>query len=155
MNRDGQFKMRKEYIRDKRSPKPLNENISRVMSSNKAKNTKPELKLRKALFANGIRGYRLNWKNAPGKPDIAFPGRKIAIFVNGCYWHRCPFCNLPLPKTNTKFWKIKFQNNIVRDKRNRSELRVMEWQVITIWECEIEDDAMDKIITIKKILNNE
>ena len=55
--------MGKEFVRDKRSPKPLNENVSMVMSSNKAKNTKPELTLRKALFANGIRGYRLNWKN--------------------------------------------------------------------------------------------
>ena len=147
--------MGKHYLRDKRSPKPLNENVSRVMSSNKAKNTKPELTLRKALFANGIRGYRLNWKNAPGTPDIAFPGKKIAIFVNGCYWHRCPLCDLPLPKTNIKFWKNKFENNIDRDERKTKELCDIGWKVITIWECEIEDDAMNKIITIKKILNNE
>ena len=147
--------MGKHYLRDKRSPKPLNENVSRVMSSNKAKNTKPELTLRKALFANGIRGYRLNWKNAPGKPDISFPGKKIAIFVNGCYWHRCPLCDLPLPKTNVNFWKKKFENNIDRDKRKRRELCDIGWQVITIWECKIEDNTMNQIITIKKTLNNQ
>ena len=104
--------MKKTYIRDKRSPVPLNANVSRVMSSNKAKNTKPELRLRKALYAGGVRGYRINWKKVPGKPDIAFPGRKISIFINGCYWHRCPYCKLSLPKTNTEFWKEKFSDEI-------------------------------------------
>ena len=87
--------MPKKYIRDKRSPKPLSESTSKVMSANKAKNTKPEIALRKALWSEGYKGYRLNWKNVPGRPDIAYPGKKIAIFVNGCYWHRCPKCDLP------------------------------------------------------------
>jgi len=86
------------------------------MKGNKAKNTKPELLLRKALCSTGIRGYSLNWKKVPGKPDIAFPGKKIAIFVNGCFWHRCPICDLPLPKTNIEFWKNKFIRNVERDR---------------------------------------
>ena len=74
--------MPKKYSRDKRSPKPLNESTSKVMSANKAKNTKPELLLRKALWKKGHKGYRLNWKKVPGRPDIAFPGKKLAIFVD-------------------------------------------------------------------------
>ena len=110
--------MTKSYLRDKRSPTPSSESTSKVMSANKSKDTKPEIKLRKILWKEGIRGYRLNWKKAPGRPDIAFPGRKIAIFINGCYWHRCPKCELPLPKSNVQFWKDKFDNNIARDKND-------------------------------------
>ena len=128
---------------------PLNENVSRVMSSNKAKNTKPELKLRKALFSDGVRGYRLNWKKVPGKPDIAFPGRKISIFINGCYWHRCPHCELPLPKTNTEFWKEKFDKNIKRDKKKEKELLDLGWTVLVFWECKIKTNIKDCINKIK------
>ena len=119
------------------------------MSSNKAKNTKPELKLRKALYADGIRGYRLNWKKVPGKPDIAFPGRKIGIFINGCYWHRCPYCELPLPKTNTEFWKEKFEKNIKRDKKKEKELFDLGWTVLVFWECKIKTNIKDCINKIK------
>jgi len=128
---------------------PLNENVSRVMSSNKAKNTKPELKLRKALFSDGVRGYRLNWKKVPGRPDIAFPGRKISIFINGCYWHRCPHCELPLPKTNTEFWKEKFDKNIKRDKKKEKELLDLGWTVLVFWECKIKTNIKDCINKIK------
>ena len=141
--------MKKTYIRDKRSPVPLNANVSRVMSSNKAKNTKPELRLRKALYADGVRGYRLNWKKVPGKPDIAFPGRKISIFINGCYWHRCPHCELPLPKTNTEFWKEKFEKNIKRDKKKEKELLDLGWTVLVFWECKINTNIKDCINKIK------
>ena len=141
--------MKKTYIRDKRSPVPLNANVSRVMSSNKAKNTKPELRIRKALYADGVRGYRLNWKKVPGKPDIAFPGRKISIFINGCYWHRCPHCELPLPKTNTEFWKEKFDKNIKRDKKKEKELLDLGWTVLVFWECKIKTNIKDCINKIK------
>ena len=119
------------------------------MSSNKAKNTNPELKLRKALYADGIRGYRLNWKKVPGKPDIAFPGRKIGIFINGCYWHRCPYCELSLPKTNTDFWKKKFEKNIKRDKKKEKELLDLGWTVLVFWECKIKTNIKDCINKIK------
>ena len=119
------------------------------MSSNKAKNTKPELKLRKALYADAIRGYRLNWKKVPGKPDIAFPGRKIGIFINGCYWHRCPYCELSLPKTNTDFWKNKFEKNIKRDKKKEKELLDLGWTVLVFWECKIKTNIKDCINKIK------
>ena len=122
------------------------------MSSNKAKNTKPELRLRKALYAEGIRGYRLNWKKAPGRPDIAFPGKKIAIFINGCYWHRCPHCELPLPKTNKEFWEEKFDKNIKRDIKKEKELLDLGWIVLVFWECKIKTNMKDCTNKIKAIL---
>ena len=145
--------MSKLYSRDKRSPKPLSESTSKVMSANKAKNTKPEILLRKALWEEGIRGYRLNWKKAPGRPDIAFPGKKIAIFINGCYWHRCPKCDLPLPKSNVQFWKDKFDKNIARDKKKNKELLDLGWNVLVFWECDIKTDIFDCSKIIKEIFN--
>ena len=145
--------MSKDYYRDKRSPKPLNESTSKVMSANKAKNTKPEITLRKALWSEGHKGYRLNWKKAPGRPDIAYPGKKIAIFVNGCYWHRCPKCNLPLPKTNTDFWNEKFDKNVKRDKKKNDELLSLDWIVLVFWECDIKSDISNLIQKVKKVLD--
>jgi len=120
------------------------------MQGNKGKDTKPELLLRKALRESGFPGYRLQWK-IPGRPDIAYPGRKIAIFVNGCFWHRCPYCNPSMPKTNEDFWKNKFEKNIERDRRNTSSLENAGWTVITIWECEVrkrEEDVLKRILPI-------
>ena len=122
------------------------------MSRNKARNTKPELNLRRSLYADGVRGYRLNWKKAPGTPDIAFPGKKIAIFINGCYWHRCPHCELPLPKTNTKFWEEKFDKNIKRDIKKEKELLDLGWIVLVFWECKIKTNMKDCTNKIKAIL---
>ncbi len=122
------------------------------MSRNKARNTKPELNLRRSLYADGVRGYRLNWKKAPGTPDIAFPGKKIAIFINGCYWHRCPHCELPLPKTNKEFWKEKFDKNIKRDIKKEKELLDLGWIVLVFWECKIKTNMKDCTNKIKAIL---
>ena len=143
----------KEYIRDKRSPRPLKESTSKIMRANKAKNTKPELLMRKALWLEGIKGYRLNWEKVPGKPDIAFPGRKIAIFINGCYWHRCPQCDLPLPKTNTKFWKEKFDKNVERDRKKNDELLSLDWNVLVLWECGIKKNISVSVNKVNKVLS--
>jgi DNA mismatch endonuclease (patch repair protein) len=117
------------------------------MSLIKAKNTKPELILRKALWRNNIRGYRLHWKKIPGKPDIVFPGKKIAIFVNGCFWHRCPHCQLSLPKSHSEFWQTKFDKNVERDLKKLNELDKLGWKTLVIWECELKDPtkSVDKI----------
>jgi len=95
---------------------------SYIMSRIKGKDTKPEIVLRKALFASGLRGYRIHRKDLPGRPDIAYFGRRIAIFVHGCFWHRCPHCQLVLPKTNTAFWQSKFEANQARDKKKAQQL---------------------------------
>lgn len=139
------------YIRDGRAPIPAQESISKVMSANKAKNTKPERILRKALWKEGIRGYRLHAKEIPGKPDIIFNSKKIAVFVNGCFWHRCPYCKLNLPKSNREFWNNKFESNIKRDKKKIHELKKIGWQTITIWECQIKDDISYIVEKFKKV----
>jgi DNA mismatch endonuclease (patch repair protein) len=139
----------KIYKRDKRSPKPKNESTSKVMSANKHKNTKPEIMLRRALYAKGLRGYRIHSKQLPGKPDIAFISKKIAVFINGCFWHRCPHCNYSLPKNNTQFWKEKFEKNIQRDEKKKDNLESIGWQVVTVWECELKKNIETQIRKIK------
>ena len=143
----------KEYSRDKRSPVPANETVSKYMRSNKATNTKPEVKLRKALWEAGIRGYRLHWKKAPGKPDIAFPGRKLAVFMNGCYWHRCPYCRLNLPKNNAEFWKAKFDRNVERDQEKLQALKDAGWKSIVIWECELKKALANQVERVKELMD--
>jgi len=92
-------------------------------------------------------------KNIPGKPDIAFISRKIAIFINGCFWHRCPNCNYGLPKHNRQFWEDKFNKNIIRDKKKIEQLKEMGWIVITVWECQLKKDILEKTVNslFKKI----
>ncbi|HDQ16376.1 MAG TPA: very short patch repair endonuclease [Bacteroidetes bacterium] len=133
-------------------PKASSISVSKSMKSNKSKNTKPEVMLRKKLWSSGVKGYRLNWENAPGRPDICFPGKKIAIFVNGCFWHRCQKCNLPLPKTNTEFWKNKFIRNVERDKLKIQRLKNDGWKVLVVWECDIKNNLDQVVDNIKSIL---
>ncbi len=147
--------MNTTYLRDGRAPIPKKESTSHVMRANKAKNTKPELLLRQALYDNGLRGYRLHWKKAPGRPDIAYPGKRIALFVNGCFWHRCPHCNPSFPKTNKLFWQKKFQANAERDKRKKKELKKEGWVVIVVWECQINNRIDRTIQKIKKIIDRK
>lgn len=137
--------MKNEYIRDGRAPIPKNESTSRVMSANKAKNTKPEILLRKALWHTGQKGYRLHPRDVPGRPDIIFRKSKLSVFVNGCYWHRCDKCIPSFPKSNQDFWKEKFKKNIERDARKIHELESDGWKTITIWECEIKN-SLDKCV---------
>lgn len=142
-------KASKAYIRDGRAPIPEKESTSRVMSANKAKNTMPEVTLRKALFNSGLRGYRLHWKKVPGRPDIAYPSKKIAIFVNGCFWHRCPYCKPSFPKSNVDFWKNKFKKNKERDRRKKRELEKAGWKVLVFWECQIRKETIFCVMEIK------
>lgn len=137
---------KREYSRDKRSPTPSSEQTSITMSKIRAKNTKPELKVRKILWDNGFRGYRITPKTLPGKPDICFIGKKIAIFINGCFWHRCPNCNLSLPKNNTEFWQNKFSKNIERDIRKKNDLENLGFKVFTIWECMLKNKTDEEIL---------
>lgn len=111
------------------------------MRGNRARDTGPERRLRRALRRAGFPGYRLNWRRAPGRPDIAYPGRLVAIFVHGCYWHRCPSCHPSLPASNAAFWARKFELNVERDARKRTDLERAGWRVVEAWECAIRDDA--------------
>jgi DNA mismatch endonuclease Vsr len=128
-------------------PPPSSAAASRSMRGNAAKNTTPELQLRAMLRAAGYSGYRLHWRKVPGRPDIAYPGRRIAVFVNGCFWHRCPKCQPSTPKSNTEFWERKFELNAERDARKVREIEAAGWTVLTVWECEIRSgDALGPIL---------
>lgn len=124
---------------------PLSAGVVKSMRSNKASGTSPEIRMRRALRNAGFPGYRLNWRKAPGRPDICYPGRHVAIFINGCFWHRCPLCNLPLPKHNADYWIPKLERNVERDAEKTRELEMEGWTVITVWECQMKDD-MDAVL---------
>lgn len=142
------------YIRDGRAPIPKSESVSRVMSANKGRDTGPELLLRRALHQAGVPGYRLHWKKAPGRPDIAYPGRRVAVFVHGCYWHRCPHCQPSMPKTHSRFWREKFAKNQERDERKLRELQEAGWTSIVIWECQLKNDPAAAAASVKKLLDS-
>lgn len=106
-----------------------------MMSGIRGKNTKPEMLVRRALFAAGYR-FRLHQKDLPGAPDIALPGRRIAIFAHGCFWHMHAGCkNAKLPSTRPEFWRDKLQGNVSRDQRAIAALVKDGWRVLTVWEC--------------------
>lgn len=140
----------KQYIRDGRSPIPKDDKTSALMSKVRGRNTKPELLVRQALLNTGLRGYRLHYVKVSGRPDICFVGKKIAIFVHGCFWHRCPYCRPSLPKNHRAFWKNKFNKNIDRDKRNVKSLRDNGWKVVICWECRVKNDLPKLIMRIKR-----
>ena len=111
------------------------ETRSRMMAGIKAKNTRPELALRRALHARGLR-YRLHSKHARGRPDLLLPKYGAVIFVHGCFWHRHLGCRYATtPKTRTEFWEAKFAANVARDSAVQAALLGAVWRVATVWEC--------------------
>lgn len=111
------------------------EKRSSMMSGIRGSNTKPEMIVRKALFAAGYR-YRLHRKDLPGRPDVAMPGRRVAIFVHGCFWHQHQDCRFAkVPATRSDFWIEKLKANTARDARCIAELQDMGWRVLLVWEC--------------------
>lgn len=116
------------------------------MSLIKSKNTQPELLVRKELYKLGFR-YRIHYP-LPGKPDITFPVKKVAIFIQGCFWHGHGCKVDHIPKTNKKFWLTKITDNKKRDIKNNTNLNEQGWKIITIWECELRDRLKDKINVI-------
>jgi DNA mismatch endonuclease (patch repair protein) len=117
---------------DTLTPSERSERMSRIRS----RDTKPELVLRKALHALGLR-YRLG-SRLPGKPDLVFPRYKAVVFVHGCFWHRHEGCKVATtPKSNTDFWTEKFGRNVARDARVTRELEEAGWRVFVAWECDL------------------
>ncbi|PDP66544.1 very short patch repair endonuclease [Porphyromonas gingivalis] len=130
---------------------------SDIMSKISGKESKPEILVRKYLFAHGFR-YRKNVKDLPGKPDVVLPKYKTVIFVNGCFWHGHDNCKkATLPATNTEFWREKILSNINRDKRQQQELQNKGYKVLIIWQCELTADFREKTLRglIKKITTPE
>jgi DNA mismatch endonuclease (patch repair protein) len=114
---------------------------SAVMARIKSRDTKPELLLRRLLTELGAR-YRLHRKDLPGSPDVAMPGRRLAIFVHGCFWHGhdCPRGSR-VPKANRDYWLAKVARNVARDARNVADLTAAGWRVETVWECQMKDQG--------------
>lgn len=111
------------------------------MRGNKRSDTRPELAVRRLLHALGYR-YRLHASDLPGKPDIVFRPRKIAVFVHGCFWHQHADLACPLrsaPSTNRHYWLAKLARNVQRDAENKARLCALGWRVETVWECEVAD----------------
>lgn len=108
------------------------------MQAVKSKNTKPELAVRRALFACGYR-FRLHRRDLPGSPDIVFPGRMKAVLIHGCFWHGHDCPRGRAPKTHVDFWCDKIEKHRARDKRNHDNLEQHGWSSFTVWECEIKD----------------
>lgn len=118
---------------------PPSKERSALMARVKGKNTLPEMIVRRLLHSAGWR-FRLHRKELPGRPDIVLPRLKIAIFVNGCFWHRHPNCRLAsTPKTRMDFWQSKFTANVERDERSYAALAALGWRVLIVWECETRD----------------
>lgn len=122
---------------------------SRMMSGIRSANTKPELRLRRALHAKGFR-FRLHDRSLPGCPDIVLPRWRAVIEVRGCFWHRHERCRFTTtPATRPEFWAIKFSSNVDRDHRNEALLREAGWRVAIVWECALrENDVVPLIETI-------
>ena len=135
-------------VTDPDYPRPSSQFVTRVMKSNKRSNTGPEKALRSELHRLGYR-FRKDkqvWAGARKcRPDIVFSAKKIAVFVDGCYWHRCPKHSHP-PKANRKYWKKKFERNLNRDRLDTLALLRAGWKVIRIWEHEIPTVSVKKII---------
>lgn len=115
------------------------EERSEIMARVRSKNSRPELFVRKLVYALGYR-YRLHQRDLPGSPDLVFRPRQKVIFVHGCFWHRHAKCALArMPKSRVDFWSEKLEGNRRRDDRNRRALAREGWRVLTIWECQIRD----------------
>jgi DNA mismatch endonuclease (patch repair protein) len=115
--------------------------IRKVMRGNRAMDTRPELEFRSALTRQGLRGYRKYRRDIPGNPDVVYTRHRIAIFLNGCFWHRCPICKIPYPSTNSKYWREKIDRNVKRDRQNYQKLRQLGWRVQVFWECQIQKNV--------------
>ncbi|MBX5463847.1 MAG: DNA mismatch endonuclease Vsr [Steroidobacteraceae bacterium] len=113
---------------------------SKNMAAIRGKDTRPEVLLRRALHAEGLR-YRLHVGSLPGRPDIVLPGKKSVVFVHGCFFHghACP--SFKWPASNAQFWRSKIEGNKARDLRNIAALRADGWRVFVVWECELRGTA--------------
>lgn len=123
---------------------------SRVMSRVKSKDTTPEIALRKALYALGVRGWRCHRADLPGKPDIAFGRLKVAVFVDGGFWHGHP--TKYWQGRSGPYWDAKIRRNQERDRLANKELAAMGWTVVRLWDFEIEADPIESAVRVTDAL---
>jgi len=128
---------------DKITPEQRHYTMSRI----RGKDTKPEILVRSFLFSEGFR-FRKNDKRYPGHPDIVLPKYHTMVFVNGCFWHGHEGCRYyTIPKSNTEFWVSKIRRNQERDREDRERLEEKGWNVITIWECQLEKKVREQTLS--------
>ncbi|WP_025310947.1 very short patch repair endonuclease [Roseicyclus elongatus] len=121
------------------------ETRSRVMASVRGRDTKPEMAVRRYLHARGLR-FRLHRRDLPGRPDLVFPSRRVAVFVHGCFWHQRPGCRrAKLPRTRADFWRRKLEGNVERDAAALAELEAGGWTALVVWECEVGPEALEAL----------
>jgi DNA mismatch endonuclease (patch repair protein) len=126
------------------------------MRANRATGSRPEEQLRRALWKAGLRGYRKNKRDLPGRPDIVFSARRLVIDVRGCFWHLCPTCRVGKEiKTNATYWVAKISMNVDRDLANELAWRDLGFEVVVVWEHEIRRDVAAVINRIKEQLDKE
>lgn len=121
------------------TPEKRSEVMSRIRGRG---NASTEVRMIRLFREHGIKGWRRNWP-LPGKPDFVFPKRRIALFVDGCFWHRCPKCYRK-PSTNAEFWEAKIGRNVVRDREVNRELRKRGWRVLRVWEHELKSGKLPR-----------
>jgi DNA mismatch endonuclease, patch repair protein len=124
-------------------PAPLNETVSRQMQKMRRSSTRPETLIRRELHRRGLR-FRVNYRSLPGRPDVVFTSARIAIFVDGCFWHACPE-HFVMPKNNREWWREKLEQNVARDRRKDQQLDELGWTVIHAWEHEDPVGVADQI----------
>ena len=117
-----------------------------MISGIRGKDTKPELLIRSYLHRAGLR-FRLHARGMTGSPDVVLPGRRVAVFVHGCFWHRHVGCSkASVPKSNVAFWRAKFAENVRRDRRTTRALRRDGWRVLTVWECQTSERRLERLV---------
>ena len=126
------------------------ETRSRVMARIRSKDTGPERALRQALWARGVRGWRVHAASLPGKPDLAFTRWQVAVFVDGCFWHGHP--DFFTPGKSGAYWDAKIERTKQRDRQANEALRRMGWRVVRLWDFEIEDDLNGCVAQVEGVL---
>lgn len=130
-------------VRTSTVPEPLDAATSARMRKQARSSTKPELALRRELHRRGLR-FRVNHPGLPGRPDLAFTRAKVAVFVDGCFWHRCPQHGT-MPRNNRDWWQAKLDRNVARDRAKDAALSEQGWVVLHVWEHETTDAAADRV----------
>jgi DNA mismatch endonuclease (patch repair protein) len=124
-------------------PVPLNATVSAQMQQMPRERTTPEMRLRRELHRRGMR-FRVNYRELPGRPDIAFTRVRLAVFVDGCFWHMCPL-HSTMPKNNAEWWRRKLVRNVERDREKDASLVLLGWRVLHVWEHENPVEAAGRV----------
>lgn len=127
--------------------------VRRSMEANVQKGTAPELALLQALRDAGLGGFAEHDRALPGKPDASYPTQRVAVFMHGCFWHRCPSCSPPAPGgANAEYWSKKFRRNVERDAEHEEALAAMGWEPVVLWECMVKAALADCVDIVRLTL---